>query len=143
MRVLARQAVSQLVGVGLADQFRARRQQGFDHRRGVSRWRLAGAPARLADAGNGAGYVEHVLDGESQALQRALSGGVEVHRVEIEKAVFQYHRRPLQCWRLGRFCIGVLLENLETSKADGAVFVPTFGAGKMRICEAVGRSGAP
>ena len=92
VHVLAVEAVGHLVGVGLADHAGASGQQALDCRGSPRCGRMGFEPDRVAVAGAMAGDVEHVLDREGQAAQRAfgragkLDVGVAAKGVVVDRS---------------------------------------------------------
>ena len=87
MHVLAIEAVRHLVGVGLADHVGASGQQALDCGGGPRRGRMGFEPDRIAVSGAMAGDVEHVLDREGQAAQRAVGRAGKLDMVWRQKAL--------------------------------------------------------
>ena len=72
VRILARQAPGQFVGVGLADEMRARIEQPLNDRRRLRRGPVGAQPVGAAEAGPVARDVVDVLDREREPQERPL-----------------------------------------------------------------------
>jgi len=72
VRILARQAPGQFVGVGLADEMRARVEQPLNDRRRLRRRPVGAQPVGAAEAGPVARDVVDVLDREREPQERPV-----------------------------------------------------------------------
>ena len=72
MRILARQAPGQFVGVGLADEIRARVEQPLNDRRRLRRGTVGAQPVGTAETGLVARDVVDVLDRERESQERPV-----------------------------------------------------------------------
>ena len=77
MRVHAFEAEGELVGDGLAGEFRTRREELLHGRRRSRRGRMRPQPVRIAAAGDVARDIDQVLDRKVEAAQPARAGRLQ------------------------------------------------------------------
>ena len=79
MHVLAVETIGHFVGVGFADEARARFEQAIDRRCCANRRRMRVKPQGVTVSGTMTRNVEDVLDRHGQPLQRAAAATGESH----------------------------------------------------------------
>ena len=113
MHVLAVETVGQFVGVGLADHPSAGREHALDRGRGAHCRRMRLKPNRIAVAGAMAGDIEHVLDREGQAAQRAIRRSVHFDMVIAAEGVVRIVRNYCSRCRMAGWRETVLRPRLK------------------------------